>query len=40
VSKPIQWEANGELTGGTVYMHLVKDNAIVALGPFDTAKTG
>jgi branched-chain amino acid transport system substrate-binding protein len=39
ISKPIQFEANGELTGGAVYMHLVKDGKIVALGPTDTAKT-
>ncbi len=38
VSKPIKFNANGELTTGSVYMHEVKDGKIIALGDYTTAK--
>ena len=37
VSKPIKFVESGELDGGSVYMHLVKDGKIVALGDYETA---
>jgi branched-chain amino acid transport system substrate-binding protein len=39
VSKPIAFEPNGELSGGSVYMHLVRDGKIVALGDYQDAPT-
>ena len=38
VSKPIKWDATGELTGGGTFIHLVKDGKIQALGNFQDAK--
>jgi branched-chain amino acid transport system substrate-binding protein len=38
VSKHIKWQSNGELAGGTVYIHKVESGKIVALGDYQTAK--
>jgi branched-chain amino acid transport system substrate-binding protein len=38
VSKHIQWQSNGELSGGTVYIHKVENGKIIALGDYKTAK--
>ncbi|MDQ1723549.1 MAG: branched-chain amino acid transport system substrate-binding protein [Frankiaceae bacterium] len=38
VSKPIKWDAAGELTGGGTYIHRVKGGKIEALGNFQDAK--
>jgi branched-chain amino acid transport system substrate-binding protein len=40
VSKPIEFEDNGELAGGSTYIHIVKDGAIVNLGDYQDAPTG
>jgi branched-chain amino acid transport system substrate-binding protein len=38
VSKHIKWQANGELSGGSVYLHKVEDGKIIALGDYQSAK--
>jgi branched-chain amino acid transport system substrate-binding protein len=38
VSKPIKWDATGELTGGGTFIHRVKGGKIEALGNFQDAK--
>ena len=38
ISKPIKFDDKGELTSGSTFMHEVKDNKIIALGEFSSAK--
>jgi branched-chain amino acid transport system substrate-binding protein len=38
VSKHIKWQSNGELSGGTVYIHKVENGKIIALGDYQQAK--
>jgi branched-chain amino acid transport system substrate-binding protein len=39
VSKHIKWQPNGELAGGSVYIHKVENGKIVALGDYQSAGT-
>jgi branched-chain amino acid transport system substrate-binding protein len=39
VSKHIKWQSNGELAGGSVYIHKVENGKIVALGDYQSAGT-
>ena len=39
VSKHIKWQSNGELAGGSVYIHKVENGKIVALGDYKSAGT-
>jgi branched-chain amino acid transport system substrate-binding protein len=38
VSKHIKWQSNGELSGGSVYIHKVENGKIIALGDYQSAK--
>jgi branched-chain amino acid transport system substrate-binding protein len=38
VSKHIKWSSNGELSGGSVYIHKVENGKIIALGDYKSAK--
>lgn len=38
VSKHIKWQPNGELSGGSVYIHKVENGKIIALGDYQSAK--
>jgi branched-chain amino acid transport system substrate-binding protein len=39
VSKHIKWQPNGELAGGSVYIHKVENGKIIALGDYQSAGT-